>query len=190
MVWLVPALLAASISGALYPENAINSPRSSAVVHVERRRVPDYDALLNAPDRRVRATHPEMQALIARGMRRSTTFAALVAELDNTDLIVYVERVHNLPAIILGRLLLVSATPHQRYVRIQLGTGGTTTEAIATLAHELQHAIELGTAPDVRDQEALARFYQRIGQNSVGAHTYDTGAAQNTGKRVRKEIEG
>lgn len=189
MVCLIPALLAA-VSAALPPENTANANRSTPPLRVERRAPADYEALLNAPDRRVRATQGEVYGLIARGMRRSATFAALMAELDHTDLIVYVERVHNLPAVIAGRLLLVSATREQRYLRIQIGTGGTTADAIATLAHELQHALELGSSPDVRDQEALARFYQRIGHHSVGQHTYDTRAAQNTGKRVRREMEG
>jgi hypothetical protein len=190
MLCLLPALLASVVATAPLPKNTPTPDRAHPPVRVDRRTGADYDALLSAPGRRVRATHPEVQALILKGVRRSRTFASLLAELDKTDVIVYVERVHNLPAVIAGRMLLVSATSHQRYVRIQLGTGGTTTDAIATLAHEMQHVIELGTSPDVRDQLSLARFYQRIGQPSVGAHTYDTVAAQNTGKRVRKELDG
>ena len=190
MIGLIPALLAGAVAATLPPEPVANANRSYPPVRVGRRSPADYEPLLSAPDRKVRGTHPEIQALIAQGMRRSATFAALLFELDTTDVIVYVERVHNLPAVIAGRLLLVSATANQRYVRIQLGTGGTTADAIATLAHELQHAIEVGKSPGVRDQDALARLYKRIGRNSLGAHTYDTLAAQNMGKRVRKEIDG
>jgi hypothetical protein len=185
---LIPALLA--VMGMAPPASVVPAHRSAAPVHVLRGIKAEYEALLTSPDRRLRATDPRMQAVIAEGVRRSPTFGRLLLELEKTDLIAYVERVHNLPAVISGRLLFISASPAQRYVRIQLGTGGTTADAIVTLAHELQHAIEVGTSPEVRDQEGLARLYQRIGQNSLSGHTYDTVAAQSAGRVVRKELEG
>ena len=189
MFYVIPGLLLALVAGAP-PASMTASPRSRPPLHVYRGVAAEYELLLTAPERRLRATEPRMQALIVEGVRRSPTFARLLLELEKTDLIAYVERVHDMPAVISGRLLFVSASRAQRYVRIQLGTGGTNADAIVTLAHELQHAIEVGTSPDVRDQDALARLYQRIGQNSLGGHTYDTVAAQSTGKLVRKELEG
>jgi hypothetical protein len=189
MFCLIPALLAALVVG-VAPASLTPSPRSRPPLHVYRGVAPEYEALLTAPERRLRATDVRMQALIAEGIRRSPTFARLLGDLEKTDLIAYVERIQNMPAAMSGRLLFVSASPAQRYVRIQLGTGGTNADAIVTLAHELQHAIEVGTSPDVRDQEALARLYQRIGQNSLSGHTYDTVAAQSAGKLVRRELEG
>jgi hypothetical protein len=144
--------------------------------------------LLSAPHRRVRSTDRRIQALIAEGVRRSHTFSQLLAALDRTDVIVYVEQIRKLPPTIAGRLLLVSVSHGQRYLRIQLGTGGTTVDAISTLAHELQHALEIGAVPDVRDQDALARLYQRIGEAGVGAGTYDTRAARDAGRLVRLEL--
>ena len=188
MFCLIPALLSTVV--AVGPSGSVTASRSTPPLRVYRGIAAEYEAMLTAPDRRLRATDPRIQALIAEGVRRSPTFARLLVELGKTDVITYVERVHNLPAIILGRLVFVSASPVQRYVRIQLGTGGSNADAIVTLAHELQHAIEVGTSPDVRDQDGLVRLYQRIGQNSLSGHTYDTVAAQSTGRLVRRELEG
>ena len=188
MLCLIPALLA--VVGLAPPASLVPANRSTPPLHVYRGIAAEYQVLLTSPERRLRATDPRMQSLIAEGIRRSPTFARLLLDLEKTDLIAYVEQVRNLPAVISGRLLFISASPAQRYVRIQLGTGGTTADAIVTLAHELQHAIEVGSSPDVRDEAALARLYQRIGQNSLSGHTYDTVAAQSAGKLVRRELEG
>ena len=189
MFGLIPALLLALVAAGP-PASAVPANRSTPPLRVYRGLTAEYQALLMSPERRLRTTDLRLQSLIAEGVRRSPTFARLLLELEKTDLIAYVERVPNLPAVISGRLVFVSASPAQRYVRIQLGTGGSNADSIVTLAHELQHAIEVGTSPDVRDQQALARLYQRIGQNSLSGHTYDTVAAQSTGKLVRRELEG
>jgi hypothetical protein len=184
MLCLLPALL--TILGWPNPGYApADTTRSTTPVRAEPR---DAATLLTAADRRVRTTDAEIQTLIAEGVRRSRTFAALLRDLDTTDVIVYVERTRKLPAVIAGRLLLVPVTHSQRYLRIQLGTGGTIEDAIATLAHELQHAIEIATDAEVRDDTALVRLYQRIGRNSVGAHAYDTQAAQVAGRTVKQEL--
>jgi hypothetical protein len=187
MLGLIPALLA--VAGLAAPASVVPAHRSTPPVRVYRGIAAEYQAILTSPARRLRATDRRMQSLIAEGIRRSPTFARLLLELEKTDLIAYVERVNDLPAVMSGRLLFISASPAQRYVRIQLGTGGTNADAIVTLAHELQHAIEVGTSPDVRDQDALARLYQRIGHNSLSGHTYDTIAAQAAGRVVRRELE-
>jgi hypothetical protein len=62
------------------------------------------------------------------------------------------------------------------------------TELIALIGHELRHALEVAQVPDVRDESALVRLYERIGQRSVKGHEYDTNAAQDAGRAVRKEL--
>ena len=188
MVGLTAALLLGlvAVEGFGNPSPAKEAPGGTAI----ERDSPRHEVRLRTPDRRLRSTDARMRGLIADGERRSSTFASLMAALEKTDVIVYVERVRHMPATIAGRLLFVPTTSGQRYLRIQLGGGGTAEDAISTLAHEIQHAIEIATSSEVRDQESLAKFYQRIGQLSIGAHAYDTVAARAAGRRVRQELGG
>ena len=59
-------------------------------------------------------------------------------------------------------------------------------ETIALIGHELRHALEVAASPDVRDQAGLTKLYKRIGEPAGCAHSFDTRAAQNTGRRVRR----
>ena len=147
--------------------------------------------LLTALDRPVRAPDRSVQQLLARGMARSPTFVALMRALDRTDVIVYVELSAKLPMNVAGRLLFATAgSGGHRYLRIQIARDSSTNAQVAAIAHELQHAIEVAQAPDVRDEAGLARLYGRIGTRGALADSYDTEAAQLTGRRVLFEIQG
>jgi hypothetical protein len=153
--------------------------------------VRDGRTLLSAPDRRVRAVAPDVQALIARGLAKSATFARLMVDIDNTDVIAYVEFNDRLPMGTAGRLVwAVSPSQGPRYLRIQVSPDGTPNQQVAVLAHELQHALEVAHAPDVRDVPSFARLYDRIGTSNTRGRCYDTDAAQLVGRRVLLEIAG
>ena len=144
--------------------------------------------LLESPYRHVRTTNPRVQHLLEIGVSRSPTFASLLARLNASDVIVYIEQTDDMPKTLEGRLLLMPLANHQRYLRIQITRSGTPTELVPLLGHELRHAVEIADATDVRDERALERLYQRIGTPSAAFHTYDTDAARTTGRRVRKEL--
>lgn len=147
--------------------------------------------LLTAADRHVRAPSREAQDLVSRGTTRSATFASLMAALDRTDVIVYVEITDKLPQAVAGRLLFATASlGGPRYLRVQIARGGPIAMQIAALGHELQHAMEVADAPDVRDEIGLARFYERIGTEGALPRSYDTVAAQLAGRRVLMEVQG
>ena len=153
--------------------------------------VRDGHRLLTANDRRVRALASDVQALIARGMAKSSTFSRLMVDIDNTDVIAYVEFNDRLPMGTAGRLVwAVSAPQGPRYLRIQISPEGTPNQQVAVLAHELQHALEVAVAPDVRDVQSFARLYDRIGTGNTATRCYDTDAAQLIGRRVMLEIQG
>ena len=80
MFCVIPGLLLALVAGAP-PASMTASPRSRPPLHVYRGVAPEYEALLTAPERRLRATDIRMQALIAEGVRRSRTFARLLVAL-------------------------------------------------------------------------------------------------------------
>jgi len=143
--------------------------------------------VLDAPTRHIRSTDLGVRAMLQRGFRHSSTFAALVMRLQRSDVIVYIEAVPHLPGALDGRLMMLPRANSFRYLRIQLTPRSVPEEAIATLGHELQHAVEVAEAADVIDTKALERLYQRIGVRS-GHQIYDTTAAQDTGRTVRREL--
>ena len=167
MLWLVPALLASTLTAA-----------------------PDKGDLLSSPNRRVRSMDPRIVELLEAGMQRSPTFAGLVRSVSATDVIVYIERVRELPRSLGGRLLLLPIASNQRYLRIQVRGDLPRPDLIALIGHELRHALEIAQEPTVRDNSALISLFQRIGRSGTDTHTFDTAAAQKAGWRVRQELAG
>lgn len=137
----------------------------------------------------VRGANPGINKLIARGVKASPTFAGLVAALDQSDVIVYIEVTNKLPMSIDGRIAFMASTGPLRYLHAQVRDGLGFESTIATAGHELQHALEIAAHPEVRDSASLAQLYRRIGDPSVPhAHQFDTPAARHTGRRVRQEL--
>lgn len=150
----------------------------------------EINLLLRAPERKVRSTDPKISAMLAFGAMRSATFAALLAAVDRTDVIAYIEPVTNLPPKLDGRLVLLPVTNRQRYLRIQVRADLSRVDLIPLIAHELWHALEVADAPEVRDEAGMIALYRRIGEPSHGAESYDTPGARLTGKQVRNELVG
>jgi hypothetical protein len=150
-------------------------------------RVP-YGALLNEPLRRVRAVDPHVTGLLEEGLKRSVTFGDLLAAVNASDVIVYIQRVSRLEPTIAGQLMIVPVPNAQRYLRIQVLEMLSRDETIAVIGHELRHALEIAAAPAVRDQKGLIELYQRIGEPGGRVHTFDTRDAQNAGRRVLREL--
>jgi hypothetical protein len=142
---------------------------------------------LDAPTRHVRTTDRALGKLLTRGYRGSRTFAALITRLQQSDVLVYIEAVPRLPGAIDGRLMMLPRAHEYRYVRIEIALRGAPEDTIALIGHELRHALEVAEAPSVGDQDALARLYQRIGMTG-GPHQYETLAAQETARTVRREL--
>ena len=148
---------------------------------------PTY-TLLESPVRHVRTTDRHVQKLLRVGVTRSPTFASLISHLNESDVIVYIEPVSTLPSTLAGRLLLMPMANNQRYLRIQVALGGSPDELVALIGHELRHAVEIADAPDVRNESALVKLYERIGMRGSFAHCYETDAARVTARTVRKEL--
>lgn len=136
---------------------------------------------------RVRGVTPAVNALIARGVERSHTFARLVREIDETDVVVYVETRLDLPLGLDGRLTFITAAGGVRYLRVQVPGNVGPEQLIGILGHELQHALEIAAHPAVQDSDGVAGLYRRIGIQSTRDH-YDTTEARIIGRRVRSEM--
>jgi hypothetical protein len=178
MVWL-PLLLGGVLS--LSGTDARPAPNDASV---------PYGALLKEPSRRVRTVDARVAHLIEQGIKRSVTFGDLIAAVNASDVIVYIQRVDRLAPAVAGQLMIVPVPNAQRYLRIQLLDHLSPDDTIALIAHELRHVLEVAAAPDVRDQKGLTELYQRIGQPGGMLHSFDTRAAQNTGRRVKRELVG
>jgi hypothetical protein len=62
---------------------------------------------------------------------------------------------------------------------------------MATLGHELFHAIEIAEEPSVVSADTLADLYARIGRktgDSAGHRTFETEAAAAAGLRARRQL--
>lgn len=146
-------------------------------------------ALLDAPTRHIRTMDEPIRKLLRRGIRHSPSFAALVTRLQYSNVYVYVEIVERLPGALEGRLMMLPTAHEHRYVRVQIALHGSFDDSVAVLGHELQHAVEVANAAEVIDQATMARLYERIGSRG-GEHIYDTVAAQEMGRMVRRELQG
>jgi hypothetical protein len=142
------------------------------------------------PVRHVRTLEPDIQSLIEKGIARSETFRSLIAILDGSDVIVYIESN-------IVRQGLLGSTSHRvvvrgphRYVRVAIDPHARDTRLIAVIAHELQHAIEIAQTPEVgRSRTAdqlFARIAFRFGCSKPGC--YETKGAITIEQRVRDEL--
>ena len=181
MIWFTAALIAGAVATASPAEpTPSNRPRLNVGRSVHE--------LLTAEDRHVRGVSPLAQQLVGEGMKRSHTFEAIVSALEATDLIVHVEVNVKLPTSVAGRLLFGSAPIRgPRYLRVQVADTGTRLDQIASIGHELQHALEVSQAPEVRCGKSFRQFYERIGHPSL-PRAFDTDAAQRAGKQVLLEL--
>ena len=185
MFEVLPAVLA--LLAVTFPGLAEGGKTNHHPVRVK----PTAAQLLNSPTRNVRATTIDAKELLARGIARSQTFGRLMAALDGTDVLVYVEVTRNLPSAVAGRLLFATTIQGgTRYLRVQISADGPMSMRIAALGHELQHAIEVSAAPEVRCEASLAKFYERIGTEGAVPRSYDTLAAQLAGRQVLMEVQG
>jgi hypothetical protein len=137
---------------------------------------------------RVRTLDAHVSDMLAIGYQRSATFRGLIDTLEDSDVIVYVER----RAIVSGTAFLqfVTQAGGNRYVRITLDTELTANAGVALLGHELQHAVEVARAPWVVDIAAFGDLYRAIGHSSCEEpqRCFDTTAAVDAGRRVRMEL--
>lgn len=111
----------------------------------------------------VRSTTDFVRQLIDQGFRRSPTFRHEVLSLEGSDLIVIIEPTGQMPPGITGYLTYVTTAQSCRIVRILFDMHRAPTQAIAIIGHELQHAIEVATHPEVVSAETLRAMYERIG---------------------------
>jgi hypothetical protein len=139
----------------------------------------------------VRADTAGMKQLIADGAAGSAAFRALVDAINRSDLVVYVECRLFPQRELRGRLGLVSATRGGRFAVIEIACYQAHGSPLAILAHELQHAAEVASAPWVVDTKTFERFYAATGElvsRDTWSRAYETSAAVESARQVQREL--
>jgi len=139
-----------------------------------------------SPMPRVRSTNPAIAAAIEEAGARSETFRNLVRTIEGTDGIVYIEQgqcrrgVHAClsPSVVSGGGF--------RLLRIVVGRLDDAVELMATIGHELRHAIEVLSEPSVRTTAAVFNLYAR--EAPTAGQVFETAAAVKAGNAVAKEL--
>ena len=183
MTWFLTFTLAAALAG---PANDSKTPLSVAAPSLAEMAA----NLLTADNRRLRAATPRITTVITEGIRRSRTFASLVADLHQTNVIVYVETSMGLPNDVAGRILFASAAGDQRYLRVQVRATLNRDAMISVIAHEMRHALEVAAEQSVVTEKTLEEFYRRVGDATHAGGGYDTEAARAAQRIVRSELIG
>jgi hypothetical protein len=141
------------------------------------------------PASRLRPQNARITAWLADGRARSPTLRALIARIDASDVLVYLDVLPALRPGVSAALTFMGDTPYGRMVRVSIRPALSGREAMAMLAHELQHVVELLEHPEVRSEAAFEALFRRIGRPSTFAERhFDTEAALDTGDRVRHEL--
>ena len=130
---------------------------------------------------------PSIARLIHEAMESSATFRRLVDSIDATDGIVYVEQGtcgHHVRACL---ALTTWVAGPSRILRIVVNTHRDHGELLASIGHELQHAVEALGERHVTNAHTMYSFFDRIGPTSEGR--FETEAAIQAGMHVLAEWE-
>jgi hypothetical protein len=98
---------------------------------------------------RVRSTQHFMIALSREGYDRSPAFRDLVDTLQRSNVIVFVQPAACAGGRIRSCLVSVNGSDGARHIRIHVDPHTSRDRLIATVAHELQHAVEIAGHPDI-----------------------------------------
>jgi hypothetical protein len=132
-----------------------------------------------------------LRSLVDEAARRSLEVRTLLDQLDATDVIVYIRGRNFEDPELDGRVGLLAVTSLQRYLVIEISGLENTIVQMATLGHELYHALEIAREPSIVDARTLAAHYRRIGEqqgDAIGRLTFETAAAFEAGRRTRREL--
>lgn len=132
-----------------------------------------------------------VQRLVDDAARRSPAIREWIDRLQGLDVTVYVRRTAFARADLEGRVALLSKAGNHRYLVIELACNRSQLAQMATLGHELFHAVEIAEEPSVVSASTLADFYSRIGiktEDSGGVRTFETEAAAEAGLLTRRQL--
>jgi hypothetical protein len=135
----------------------------------------------------------DLKALLERGMTQSPTLNKLVAEVEAMPLLVFVECSFRLPSGVGARTNFVTSVGDTRFLRVGVDCGLTQRWQVSLLAHEIQHALEIGRHRQVMDVDAMESLYENIGFPTIrdgSTRHFETDAAIAVQRAVHEELAG
>jgi hypothetical protein len=111
----------------------------------------------------VRSTNEYTIGLVREGYERSAAFRALVDALERSNVVVLVQPGLCAGGRIRSCVVSVVGSERDRHIRVKVDPQHTVSNGlIATIAHELQHAVEIAEHPDVTDGSKTLRLYRSL----------------------------
>src|SRR4249919_1446317 len=134
----------------------------------------------------VRSGQAVIRDWIAEGYSQSTTFKALVDEVEGLPGIVYIDATVAVPRGLDGALLhRVAGSRELPILRVQLRWNMSPAESIAAMAHELQHVAEVLRAGQTTDSSGMSALFASIDTAHVtGSSRFETEEARQVTARV------
>ena len=171
----------------------VSTSSSWAQVAVPPGRVATFDGQgANAWAGNIRASDEELVALLEEGIKRSQTFKGIVDRLSKSDVILYVRPDVTAKNNTATRLTFLAAKGGYRYLVIRVAAGRSKEQQMATLGHEMQHAVVIADAASVVDSQSLKKEFERVGkltQPSVGDDFFfESPVAEEIRRRILSEV--
>jgi hypothetical protein len=135
----------------------------------------------------VRSENPMIADAIARGIERSPIFRRLIETINATDGLVYIDEGACGRGVRACLLHSVTISGQYRLLRIIVTTRKAPgCELVASIGHELQHALEALSDASVRSGSQIFHFFQREGPTD--SMSLETNAAREMGLNVQREM--
>lgn len=149
------------------------------------------------PGLAVRSEQADVMVLLLEGYERSPTLKSLVDAIGETNGIVYIQTGRCPVPGLRGCLLhIIYGNGGFRYLWIRIRAAAEPLELVSTMAHELQHALEVLQQPWIRTGLDLLQFYRSPGSQAFGSsaspgpfQSFETAPAMRIGEAVRAELE-
>lgn len=135
---------------------------------------------------RVRSSHPYLRAMIDEAVVRSSTFRRIIDAIEATDGIVYVEHGDCKHGVRACLALAVTAAGGYRILRVFVDARQRDWDVMATIGHELRHALEVLEDPGLVDTALVYQFYAQAHHDKD--RPFETRAATDAGFAVRNEV--
>jgi hypothetical protein len=136
----------------------------------------------------VRSDDASIRALLRDGYERSATFKTLVDDIESRPGIVYIAQAVKLSRGMEGALLhAVAGSPAMPFLRVLIKTNLAPDYAIAVLAHELQHVVEVLRAGPPKDAAAIAALFAVLDHQTADSK-FETEDARAIASLVRGEL--